>query len=216
MSVTGRKNYSKGTQCSIEDCLKPVKAKGLCNPHYQRLRLGRPVEDKMRPKQYNSLQHCFEFNTETTDHGLIWTGTLSNGYGVMSVGVVSVGGRRAKGIMAHRYSWELVNGPIAEGLELDHEPTCPKNCVTVSHLTPLTKSEHAKLGWKRGEFEGNGWLREARLKRTKQGICLVCGEPYTRDIKAKYCSVVCNTKASNSRRKPGANNAARDRRTRNK
>lgn len=206
MSTAGRKNYPKGTFCSIEECSKPVKAKGLCNPHYQRLRLGKPVEDKMRPKQYDSLQHCFEFNTENTEHGLIWTGPISNGYGIMSVG-----GRRAKQVRAHRYSWELVNGPIDEGLELDHEPSCPKNCVTVKHLTPLTKSEHATLGWKRGQLEGNGWLREARLKRTKKGICPVCDNPFERDVKAIYCSNKCTNKANNDRRKPGANNAARNR-----
>lgn len=193
MTYRGTRAYPKGALCSVEGCQKPVEKRGFCNPHYQRLRLERPIEAPMRPKQYRNEQHAIEFNTAKTEHGLIWTGGLRRGYGI-----ITVGGRHKT---AHRLVWELVNGPIPKGIELDHDLGCPRNCVTVEHLTPRTKSEHAKIGWKRGQFEGNGWTETAREKRTKQGKCILCNKEYIRDMKSKYCSMACSTKAGNLKRK---------------
>jgi hypothetical protein len=60
----------------------------------------------------------------------LWTGSLvRDGYGSL----------RANGrqIYAHRYSWELVNGPVPDGLTLDH--LCRnRGCVKPAHLEPVT------------------------------------------------------------------------------
>ena len=46
-----------------------------------------------------------------------------------------------KRVMAHRYAWERVNGPIPDGMLLDH--TCwNKSCVNVDHLRLATKGEN--------------------------------------------------------------------------
>ncbi len=185
--------YPEGMLCVIEGCYNLAEKRYLCNPHYQRLRLGRIVDAPMRPKKYESEQHALEYNTEKTEHGLIWIGCVRNGYGV-----VQVSGRS---YTAHRLAWELVNGPIPPYHELDHDLGCPRNCVTVEHLTPRTKSDHTKIGWERGQFEGNGWTDESREKRTKTSICILCGDEYTRDIKSKYCSKECTIKAGNLKRK---------------
>lgn len=45
-------------------------------------------------------------------------------------------------VLAHRYAWELIVGPIPEGVLLDHNPTCPKNCVNPDHLRYATHKQN--------------------------------------------------------------------------
>jgi hypothetical protein len=64
-----------------------------------------------------------------------WLGSLSRGYGQINVG------RRM--MKAHRVAWELANGPIPEGLTIDHLCYNPP-CVNPSHMEPVTMSENAR------------------------------------------------------------------------
>lgn len=44
-------------------------------------------------------------------------------------------------LFAHRVAWELFNGPIPAGMEIDH--LCRvKHCVNPAHLEPVTHSEN--------------------------------------------------------------------------
>jgi hypothetical protein len=46
-------------------------------------------------------------------------------------------------VYAHRYAYELLVGPIPEGLDLDH--LCRnRRCVRPSHLEPVTRSENVR------------------------------------------------------------------------
>ena len=61
---------------------------------------------------------------------------------------------------AHRVSWELLVGPIPEGLELDH--LCRNHgCVNPDHLEPVTHAVNVRRG--RG---GTSW---AQKKHCPQG-----------------------------------------------
>jgi DNA-binding XRE family transcriptional regulator len=62
----------------------------------------------------------------------IWTGSLNHaGYG------------RAWGGQAHRVAWERANGPVPEGLELDH--LCRvRACVNPDHLEPVSRQENMR------------------------------------------------------------------------
>lgn len=48
-------------------------------------------------------------------------------------------------VVAHRYAYEVVVGPIPEGLQLDH--LCRvRNCVNPAHLEPVTQRENLLRG----------------------------------------------------------------------
>lgn len=68
----------------------------------------------------------------------LWTAATSKGYG--SFGMPD---RRQR--LAHRLSYELLVGPIPEGLVLDH--LCRvRNCVNPAHLEPVTAAENTRRG----------------------------------------------------------------------
>ena len=39
------------TMCSVQDCERPIQAKGLCSTHYQRMRKGTPLDAPMRKRK---------------------------------------------------------------------------------------------------------------------------------------------------------------------
>lgn len=57
----------------------------------------------------------------------IWIGSKCNGYGHFRP-------YRREAMAAHRYSWELVHGPIPAGNELDHKVCRTRVCVRPDHL----------------------------------------------------------------------------------
>lgn len=67
----------------------------------------------------------------------LWTGGTSgeSGYGKYAIRRVS--------FRAHRLAWEEENGPVPEGLQLDH--LCGMRlCVRRSHLEPVTGKENIR------------------------------------------------------------------------
>jgi hypothetical protein len=73
-----------------------------------------------------------------TDTCWEWTGTTQKrGYGSIL--------HRGKMQLAHRLSWEMVNGPIPEGLVIDHLCRNPR-CVRPDHLEPVTNRENLLRG----------------------------------------------------------------------
>lgn len=67
-----------------------------------------------------------------------WVGpTRPNGYGRF--------GRDGGQISSHRYFWEKENGPVPDGLELDHLCSNPL-CCNPSHLEAVTQTENIRRG----------------------------------------------------------------------
>lgn len=91
---------------------------------------------------------------EDDDGHWIWSGRLdSDGYG------------RVSGEMAHRRIWRELVGPVPEGSDLDHRPSCPRRCVRPDHLTPKPKAINRR------------WERPAPLPKGQMGLDLGPVEP---------------------------------------
>lgn len=91
---------------------------------------------------------------QPSDGCWLWQGTAAGGYGLFGPN------REDKGY-AHRYAWELVHGPIPDGLTLDHLCRTPI-CVNPWHLEPVTMRENL--------LRGDGPpARNARMTHCKNG-----------------------------------------------
>jgi hypothetical protein len=111
---------------------------------------------------------------------------------VKGYGTLKVEGRRVK---AHRFAYELLTGPIPEGLTLDH--LClVKPCVNPAHLEPVTARENTirspfttpgihirQTHCKRGHpFDAENTLRKPSGARQ----CRTCRRVMTPIYKARY------------------------------
>lgn len=65
----------------------------------------------------------------------LWTAGKSSGYGVFYL-------RHGQPVRAHRWAWEEANGPIPEGLELDHFACEVPACVNPTHVRPVSPREN--------------------------------------------------------------------------
>lgn len=110
-------------------CDWPVYTRGYCQRDYARL-LNRGELKKITPEDR------FWPRVQKTDTCWIWTGSSATGYGVFK------GNNKRQG-PAHRFAYELLVGPIPEGLQLDH--LCRVTlCVNPQHLEPVTPGENCR------------------------------------------------------------------------
>jgi hypothetical protein len=101
------------------------------------------------------------------DECWLWTGALQrDGYAHFTM--------RRKTISSHRYAYERLVGPIAEGMDLLH--SCDvRHCVNPGHLRPGTHSENmAECYEKRRHVHG---VRSVHAKLTEEQV---------REIRASY------------------------------
>lgn len=86
------------------------------------------VQRVLRTIQYDLKTHCWW-----------WLGTRSrDGYARIGIG-------RLGSVAVHRLAYELLRGPIPDGLELDH--LCRhRSCVNPDHLEPVTRRENQLRG----------------------------------------------------------------------
>jgi hypothetical protein len=104
-----------------------------------------------------------------------WTGyTDSNGYGRLKLG-----GRISVSRATHRIAYELLVGPIAEGLELDH--LCRnRRCCNPLHLEPVTHRENMR--------RSDGIVgRKARQTHCKRGHEFTDQNTYRRPDGCRVC-----------------------------
>lgn len=104
----------------------------MCNRHYERERLsGRLEVDRRDPLTK------FWSRVEKTSTCWVWTAAKANGYGRMQWN-----GRQQP---THRIAYELLVGPIPEGLEIDH--LCRNRaCCNPDHLEPVTSQVNMLRG----------------------------------------------------------------------
>lgn len=113
--------------CSMADCDRPSVAKGLCKMHHRRLcRTGSPFP-KPRDLEAALIQRFWRHvDKRGPDDCWLWTGAVNNkGYGQIRVG--------GKTVLAHRVSFAITNGSIADDIQVLHHCDTPK-CQNPVHL----------------------------------------------------------------------------------
>ncbi len=105
------------------------------------------------------LADRFWEKVQKTEGCWYWTASLrGNGYGQIYIGERP--GQSAYIAPAHRVAYELLVGPIPEGLQIDHLCRNPR-CVNPSHLEPVTSKENSLRGVSPSAFNS----RKARCSR---------------------------------------------------
>lgn len=105
--------------------------------------------------RYSTPDQAIAAKTARDGDCLIWTGaTRRDGYGVTSI--------NNKMAAVHRYVWERSNGPIPEGMQVDH--ICHRrNCVNLAHLRLATHKQNNE--------------HRTMSRNNKSGYRGVCWEP---------------------------------------
>lgn len=164
--------------------------KGI-STHCIRLANGRlaPSDDAM-----NTPPPRFWDKVDKTDSCWVWTGIKNSlGYGLFTIG--------SKKLLAHRYLYQRLVGPIPEGLQLDH--LCRnKACVNPSHLEPVTASENIRRAI---PFKRNYRGVSASLSATHcaHGHQLTEANTYMRPSGARECKTCRRAHRDKFRRKAG-------------
>lgn len=97
----------------------------------------------------------------------LWTGARTGGRkGQPPYGFVRLDAKRRTG--AHRFMYELLVGPIPEGLKLDHLCRTPL-CVNPDHLEPVTQRENVRRGDRHpGERDGMAKLTDEQVAEIRR------------------------------------------------
>jgi hypothetical protein len=97
------------------------------------------ADDTISVTVTRSIEKRFWKKVTKTDSCWLWTGCKSDkGYGRFIV--------KGKCLRAHRFAYELLVGPIPEGLQLDHVTAAGcvnRCCVNPDHLEPVTSRENS-------------------------------------------------------------------------
>jgi len=118
--------------CSVDGCERVGRiARGMCIVHYNQMRASGALELLPRPSiEWRLWSRLIEQPNGCLD----WPGgTSRNGYGV-----IYFDGKR---VSTHRLAWELVNGPIPEGMVICHKCDNPP-CCNPEHMFLGTQSDN--------------------------------------------------------------------------
>jgi hypothetical protein len=127
----------------------------------------------------------FWARVEETETCWLWRGTVrADGYGKLWV--------RAHNVFAHRVAYELIYGPIPEGLQIDH--LCRvRACVRPSHLEAVTAAENTRrvIPYRKSPDRGSYPRTEPRLSCSK-GHLLTEDNVITKKRGQRQCRVCSN------------------------
>lgn len=131
-----------GNYADVEAASPEVAGRGPWNPSFgpiaEIVDYGPTPTPDVKGAQPERLVERFWERIERTDSCWLWRGSITgSGYGSFRLG--------GRAQAAHRIAYELMIGPIPEGLTLDH--LCRvRNCVNPAHLEPVTSTENILRG----------------------------------------------------------------------
>lgn len=166
--------------CSIDGCDRPSCARGWCQRHYLRWYYhGDPLTILTNKGKSKEERFWMKVDRRSDDQCWEWQASLNqSGYGWASVD--------GRSILAHRLAYELVNGPIPYGLDIDH--LCfNRRCVNPAHLEAVTHEENVRRYWEANPkthcIHGHA-LTEDNLYYDKRGYgsCITCRRDASRRL----------------------------------
>lgn len=97
--------------CSVTHCERPVYAAGMCSTHYNRKRTTGTTDPGPRARASFEERLWKYIDKRSDDECWPWVGKSKiDGYGV-----IGVGGRQSRKMLAHRAVWTVLKGPIPKG-----------------------------------------------------------------------------------------------------
>ena len=166
--------------CVVESCFREASLRGMCRPHYQRARRLGEFEPSQTPSAADRLKSGL---VEKANGCIEWTGNVDRkGYGRIGVNNKHVG--------THQLAWELVNGPIPEGMcvlhHCDNPPCCNvSKCLFLGTIADNNRDMSAK-GRNHNTLkthcpQGHEYTPQNTYVRPSKGTrkCRTCGIAYT-------------------------------------
>lgn len=124
--------------CSVEGCDSKHDSLGFCGKHYMRWRRHGDTSRVDIIVGDDEARFWEKVDRRGDDECWEWLAATSRGYGHFWAGA-------DESILAHRYAYKLLVGPIPEGMTIDH--LCRNTgCVNPAHMEPVTLAENILRG----------------------------------------------------------------------
>lgn len=174
-------------KCELAGCENKYAAKGYCFKHYHRQKKHGDPAFTLRPELDMSMEERFYSKIDKSGECWIWSaGKLWDGYGQFLAN-----GRKYR---AHRFMWELVNGPIPDGMYVCHN--CPGGdnsaCVNPDHLWLGTHVDNMKDAVTKDCFTGRVGLvgEQSPGAKVTEKIVQKIRQIYSQSNKSKAIRIV--------------------------